>query len=463
VTDTVNACVLCFDARHQNMLPLVVHIASNHDARIRTHAFHESPVRIGRSPFAGLRLRDPFVSEWQAVVRFHAERTTYLDLGSKNPTRIDGRAMERNVEVEIDDKSLVCIGALRLRFQRIAHEPEPCDPASDEPTVFLPHQFVEPERPSGTLRLPSPLPHGAPERQTVRMPAQPPPAPRSGNHDEPLIAAHRAYRRACSEFLSLVRGHVESIPSNSRASRVLALARRFPELIREPSFRDCVQGAGVHPAQLGHLDVQDWLGRLCGTPSTLSVEQSALSMECVGHLLEMFAAAFIESRRAHQRARRRLALAPLARHTTPLQHSEDPHAVLSYLLDPDSDVRERSAELRRTLADFAMHQIALLSAVVEGARSMLDRLGPDTLHQLDDCMHGAPVLEHEGMWSRIWPYRARKLWNRFLVRHHDLTQADHFTRELFGRAFARRYHAIADNATAVGPSAPNAQRGDAPP
>jgi predicted component of type VI protein secretion system len=463
VADTGQGVRPVSDSQHENMLPLVVHIESSHDARIRTHAFHESPVRIGRSPFAGLRLRDPFVSEWQAVVRFHAERTTYLDLGSKNPTRIDGRAMRRNVEVEIDDQSLVCIGALRLRFQRIAHEPERCDPVADEPTAFLPHQFVEPERPSGTLQLPAALPQGPPEPQTVRVPAQPPPAPRAASHDEPLMAAHRAHRRACAEFLSLVRSHVESAPSSSRASRVLSLGRRFPELIHEPSFRDCAQNAGVHAIQLGHLDVHDWLGRLCGARSTLSVEQSALSMERVGHLLEIFAAAFIESRRAHQRARRRLALDQVAQRTTPLQHSEDPHAVLSYLLDADSDVGERSAELRRTLADFAMHQIALLSAVVEGARSMLDRLSPDSLRQLDDSMHSAPPLEPERMWSRLWPYPARKLWNRFLIRHHDLTHADHFTRELFGRAFARRYHAIADNAAAVGPSAPNAQRGEPQP
>jgi predicted component of type VI protein secretion system len=447
------------------MLPLVIHIESSREARVRTHAFHESPVRIGRSPFASLRLREPFVSEWQAVVRFHAERTTYLDLGSKNPTRIDGRAMERNVEVEIDDKSLVCIGALRLRFQRMAHELQQCDPASDEPTAFLPHQFVEPERPSGTLQLPSPAPHVPLQRQTVGPRTQPPPPPRPASHDEPLIVAHRAYRRACAEFLSLVHSHIESAPEGSRAARVLSLRRRFPELIHEANFRNCAQNAGVHALQLGHLDVQDWLGRLCGTrgtPGTLSVEQSALSMERVGLLLEIFAAAFIESRRAHQRARRRLALDQVAQRTTPLQHSEDPHALLAYLLDADADVRARSDELRRTLADFAMHQIALLSAVVEGARSMLDQLSPDTLQQFDHSMHAARLLEPQGAWSRLWPYPARKLWNQFLVRHRDLTQADHFTRELFGRAFVRRYHAIADSAAAVKPSEPHGKRGDAP-
>ena len=98
------------------MLPLVIQIERISEGRTLTRAFHESPVRIGRSPFAGLRLPDPFISEWQAVVHFHDERTIYLDLGSKNPTRIRGRVVQRNVEVELDEHSDVCIGSLRLHF-----------------------------------------------------------------------------------------------------------------------------------------------------------------------------------------------------------------------------------------------------------------------------------------------------------------------------------------------------------
>ena len=62
-----------------------------------------------------------------------------------------------------------------------------------------------------------------------------------------------------------------------------------------------------------------------------------------------------------------------------LQQCEDPHALLAYLLSSDPRACDRSQELRKALADFAMHQIALLSAVVEGARSMLEQLGPKTL------------------------------------------------------------------------------------
>ena len=464
------------------MHALVVHIENTQSGEVRTRAFQESPVRIGRSPFANLRLREPFISEWHAVVRFHTSRTTYLDLGSRNPTHINGRATERNVELDVDERSDVRIGTLRLRFVRTAQPGDLADPGSDQQTASEPAQFGEPERPTGTqvLALPEraapplpvrPAPHHEararhcappdrpqpPAQRTVREVARESPPMAAGGIDA-LVAAHHAYRRAFGEFLGMVRADLDNTAGPARAARVLAIRSNFPELMQEPGFCQIAQQAGVRGAQLGHLDVQDWLGRLCGMPSTATPEQTATTMERVGQLLEIFSEAFIESRRAHQRARKRLALDATAARPSPLQQSEDPHALLAYLLDPGADVRARSQELRRSLADFAMHQIALLSAVVEGARTLLDQLAPDKLREYREPRHAAAALDKEQSHSTLWPYAARKLWRKFVVCHHDLTQADHFTHALFGREFQRRYHAIADSTLAVVNAEPGGQR-----
>jgi pSer/pThr/pTyr-binding forkhead associated (FHA) protein len=445
------------------LLPLIIHIERPREGRSSTRAFLESPVRIGRSPFASLRLRDPFVSEWQAVVRFHGERTTYLDLGGKNPTRIDGKPIERNVEVEINAKTEVTIGTVRLRFERAPYAPNTLETPHDEDTAFLANRFVEPEQPTGTVLLREDAkPEPARVERTAfgvsggsRAPAKPAaskaPPPLPG--DDAVQSAHRAYRSAAEELLNAVRRSIESAPPAARKARVVALRRRFPELIHEAAFRDCAAQAGVDAFQLGHLDIEDWLGRLCGTPAALPSEHTAVTMERVGHLLELFASAFIESRRAHQRARRKLALDQPSDAKSTLQQSEDPHALLAYLLSSDPRARDRSQELRKALADFAMHQIALLSAVVEGARSMLAQLGPENLRDQREPEHAAAVLDGQGAQGTVagfWPYPARRLWNKFVVRYHDMTHTDHFTRELFGREFTRRYHAIADNAVAIG-------------
>jgi predicted component of type VI protein secretion system len=442
------------------MLPLVVHIERPSGGPTITRVFHESPVRLGRSPFASLRLREPFVSEWQAVVRFHSERTTYLDLGSRNPTQVEGRAIQRNVEIEIDHGTDIRIGPLKLRFERVAAPREPAEPIAAEDTAFVPEQLLANDRLASTVILDAAPPlaaASAPRPSGPRPPpplapvsARPPPLPAA---DLPLLAAaEREFERTRSAFLGSVEREIEATPAARRADRIRALHAEYPRLGDEPAFRHWAQAAGV---QLGQVDVEHWLARLCGRPSLGRPEREevAVTMERAGQLLELFASSFIESRRAHQRARKKLGLEAESGDYTQvknvLEQSEDPHAVLAYLLESNQLAQARSQELRRALGDFAMHQIALLSAVVEGARAMLGQLAPHALEAAPEHIDHAAVLDSEQHVAGLWPFAAKKLWRRLVVRHHDLLHADHFARELFGREFTRRYHAIADSATHV--------------
>lgn len=450
------------------MLPLVVHIERSPGGPTITRAFHESPVRIGRSPFASLRLREPFVSEWQAVVRFHGERTTYLDLGSRNPTQIEGKAVERNTEVEVTAKTDVRIGSLRLRFERVAAPREQPEQLAESDTAFVPDQLLAKDLPTGTVMLPR-LPDAqglgasaaqAPSPLRARSQPQPALAGRAGaaiamDRDvasDPLAVAQRQLDDARSLFLEAVKRDLDRAPAPERAARVRALASRCEGLIEEPAFRNWARLAGVEPLELGYVDVANWLGRLCGTAGVAAKpEHLALTMERAGQLLELFASAFIESRRAHQRARQKLGLghARELEHKSLLARTEDPHALLAHLLEPSQLAQARSQELRVMLGDFAIHQIALLSAVVEGARAMLSQLSPQAIDEAPDASIESGVLDQERALGSTWPFTARKLWKKFLVRHHDLTHTDHFARELFGREFTRRYHAIADSASHV--------------
>lgn len=449
------------------MLPLVIHIERSPGGPAITRAFHESPVRIGRSPFASLRLREPFVSEWQAVVRFHGERTTYLDLGSRNPTHIEGRPIDRNVEVEITAKSDVRIGTLRLRFERAAAPREASEDVSENDTAFVPDQLLAKELPTGTVGLkefpdarglgasaPPPLPR-RPQRPSANV-SHVPPAPavaRAAPSHGPGVAdsvpvAERKLDDARSAFLEAIKRELDATPAPQRAARVRELAAHSSRLIEEPAFRNWARESGVDPLELGYVDVANWIKRLCGeSGSAPKPEHLALIMERAGQLLELFASAFIDSRRAYQRARQKLGLGPGIEGRSVLDRSEDPHALLAHLLEPSQAAQARSQELRRMLGDFAMHQIALLSAVVEGARAMLTELSPRVIHDAPDATIDSGVLDQDPDLAGAWPLAARKLWRKFLVRHHDLTHTDHFARELFGRDFTRRYHAIADSAS----------------
>jgi hypothetical protein len=451
------------------MLPLVIHIERSSGGPAITRAFHESPVRIGRSPFASLRLREPFVSEWQAVVRFHGERTTYLDLGSRNPTHIQGKPVERNVEVEINAKTDVRIGTLRLRFERVAAAREDPEQISEGDTAFVPDQLLAKDQPTGTIMLKefpeargfgesAPPPKLPPRRVSGGVaPVQPAVASaRAVAHVEAvaqldsLATAERKLDDARSVFLEAVKRELDMVPIGERPAKVRALAAQSSRLIEEPAFRNWARANGVEPLELGYVDVANWLGRLCGSSGGApKPEHLALTMERAGQLLELFASAFIDSRRAYQRARQKLGLGEAIEGKSLLGRSEDPHALLSHLLEPSQSAQSRSLELRQMLGDFAMHQIALLSAVVEGARAMLVQLSPSAIQAAPDASIDSGVLDNDPNASGAWPFAARKLWKKFLVRHHDLTHTDHFARELFGRDFTRRYHAIADSASHV--------------
>jgi len=280
------------------MLPLVIHIERSPGSPVITRAFHESPVRIGRSPFASLRLREPFVSEWQAVVRFHGERTTYLDLGSRNPTHVEGQPIERNVEVEINAKTDVRIGTLRLRFERVAAAREDPEQIPEGETAFVPDQLLAKELPTGTVALkelpdargfgqsaPPPLPKPV-QRSRASVPnvghAQPMAAARAVSNIEPmgqadsLAMAERRLDDARSLFLEAVKRELDAAPVAERAQRVRALAARSSRLIEEPAFRNWARANGVEPLELGYVDVSNWLGRLCGSTGTVPNSRRAL-------------------------------------------------------------------------------------------------------------------------------------------------------------------------------------------
>ena len=457
------------------MLPLVVHI-DRPQAPTVTRVFHESPVRIGRSPFASLRLREPFVSEWQAVVRFHGERTTYLDLGSRNPTHIQGRPIERNVETEIDGQTDIRIGTVRMRFERVAAPREALDAVPAEDTAFSPDQMLANDVATGTVALPKtpnpsqsppPMPRAVsrgmtgPTSAPVRAPSGPiaAPARHASGAFAPAIsgapslqAAEQELERARYNWLAAIKEELDATPAAQRAQLVRELATKHPRLLEEPSFRNWAQSAHVDPLSLGYVDVSNWFARLTGKAP--QPEHTAALMERAGQLLELFASSFIESRRAHQRARLKLGLDKGGGGNV-LTQSEDAHALLAHLLEPSRAAQARSHELRRLLGDFAMHQIALLSAVVEGARAMLTELSPRVVTELPDSTVDSSVLDQDRELANVWPFAAQKMWRKYMVRNHDLTLKDHFARELIGREFTRRYHAIADSASPLA-----ADRGD---
>jgi len=442
------------------MLPLVVQVEDTRSDTAETFAFRRTPVRIGRNPLNDLQIQESFVSEWHAVVRFVEHRTSYLDLGATNRTLIDGKASQRNVEVVIAPDMDIRIGPLRLHLLRTEAPAElfgrrckasafaQAGVSEDGPSTLFLGADAAVAQIGASLAASTPA-AALLAAQPSRSPSGgPPPAsasvrPLAAQPEPPEPSAYASYQAARGAFLREVSSELASQLPERRMEHALQLQQRHPELKHDPEFRQALNQLGLDPIRAGQPEMEDWLRRLTegrfpppGAPVNI-----ALAMERVGEILEVFAQAFIELRRAHERFCRELSLARYADDSL-LQKTENPHALLAYLMDPHQDGAGRVTELSRALAEFALHDVGLLGAVVEGARSLLGKLSPQALRTADDPPRDAAAFSQGNAVDKPWSFATRKHWRRYVAQHFEMLQGDRFTRELFGREFARRYYVV---------------------
>ncbi len=453
------------------MLPLLVRITNTHTSETEHSAFASSPVRIGRNQLNELVLNEAFVSQWHAVVRFDEHKVRYVDLGSTNGTTMNGRRLARHMQVEVDPQTDLRIGPLQLAFARAQVTPDmyaaprttifnlntqqhegaggvsnatiaynPADPPTvEQNTMFLAgaaiqqsiqqyqqHQAqgVPRERiPTGTG-----LPGGVDMQQLVFITEQTKPF-------------YEQYRRAWSQTLAQLRAHLERLPGPQREGMVLCLCQQFPQLAKEPEFRQLMDSLGISAAATGEVDVQDFIRRLGGAgqlPPGAQVN-TAVAMERVGAILESYSQAFVELRKGYEQFGEEMAL-QLVQERNPLHDADGGQDVLRYLLDWTTDGQGRVRELTRAFADLALHQVALLSGIMEGVRSMLHTISPQTLS--GERTYALARGGGGGFFEKLFNGRKANLWRAYADAHQKLTEEDRFSREVFGRNFARAYFMV---------------------
>lgn len=424
------------------MLPLVVQVENTTEHKADTLAFKKSPVRVGRNTLNDLQLDEPFVSQWHAVIRFSEGRTSYLDLGSTNRTLIDGSPTARNIEVPIGPDTDIRIGPLRLHLLRGAAPPELF--GRRRKSAFGPRASAEDPGSNTVLLRPSDLRDtAAPASRSDPMTMKGSSPVSSAGH-ETLNADYLVYREIQDKLRSVIRQRLDNTPAPQRSKVELELRARFPELVAGPAIQPSArESAGSH-SSARDWDMADWLSRLTGGnfPPPGGNVDTALAMERVGSVLEVFSHAFVELRRAQAQFCREMSLEASADQESFLHDSEDPEALLAYLLGSPTEGDARLMELSRALADFTLHQVGLISATVEGARRLVQLLGPESLASVPDPPRDSPALAPQPALSKLWPWAAKGLWRRYLAHHYALIESDRFVRELFGREFARRYYSV---------------------
>jgi type VI secretion system protein ImpI len=411
------------------MMSLVVSVEDLETGARSQFAFMRSPVRIGRSELNDLPLPQPFVSTMHAVVQFDDSQVRYADLGSTNGSRVNETRLETNAPVLLEPGTEVIIGKLRLTFARRT-APERTAAAAPMATLFA-------------MRA-AELPGGIPPAEPAPLP---PPLPEAPDEEvEPLIAAasldldlaYAEYRGTWEHLRSHVEGILLGLDPATRAGVVRRLAQKYSAIAAEPQFQE-LAGAVARPASRPRAAAAE------GSSGTLLLKTFAESylpasarverreeidafLKQLAEALETACRSFVEMRKGYEEFGKEMGVRTV-QGDGPIERARDARQVLSYLLDPGHP--GRAADLQRAFADLMVHQVALLNGVVEGAKALLRRIGPEAVAA------EAP--------RSIWPgpLRAQALWKAYGARFHDIYDEEGaITDALFGPEFAKAYRGM---------------------
>lgn len=415
---------------------------------IQRVGFAASPVRIGRNPLNEVFIEDPVVSQWHALVRFDEtqRQITVMDLGSTNGTTHNGVMLQPHAPAVIGPNDVFSVGNLKFTLA----------------LANLPRELLEG---GGRSNFDSNLAGGkatmmfSPDQAKTQMlsegmaatmvmdpgSALPEAEPTSESIQDTLAAAddavtktrpaYKAYRDAWGEVARQLRARLEETPVEMRDQVVQALRAGLPQLNKEPEFAQMLKELGVSNPGGEEVDVADWLHRLkhgVGTDAHKEQINTRAAMERVGALLETFAESFISLRRGYEQFGEDMAL-QVAQEQSALTGAMDYRGVLQVLLDWNVDGARTVEDLKRSFADLAIHQVALLHGFVEGVRDLVQQVAPEALST------GQSSVAPQGGGVGSFPGRKGRLWKLYTRVHRSLLEEDRFTRVVFGRPFARAY------------------------
>lgn len=469
------------------MVALLVRIDDYQNRTSTEHAFTRSPLRIGRNPLNDLTLTGGFVSQWHAIVQFNDTGAQYFDLGSTNGTLANGQRVQKNVPVPIHDNTEFRIGPLRLYFARgpvpphLAHKVGQRSSLSDVRAQSFEHTMIAdglgmPVSPAGGAESTMIFnPEGGeatttfnPAQFAAQRPASAAPTQQAASAGAAIaqmrMAVGRlrplyvAYRQAWN---ALYQGISELFRSGNPEAATLALTfleQEFPEVASEEQFRKLAQSHQLQlrsGASLGAAALQLITQFAQYVAPEHRPPQSPSDIEAIlvrtAAVLDAFTQAYVGLRKGQDQFGSQMAVSQYRDPSdmSPLNTARDAKEVLAYLMDWGSGGQSRTQELTSAYADIMIHQVALLNGLMEGVRSLLQRLGPAEIEREVD---NTPIkLGPLKLPRALWPFRAGARWARYVQRHREFTEEDReITAAVFGAEFAKAYAGVVGESYADG-------------
>ena len=363
---------------------LEVQITDPKTGSSRRMRFTSSPVRIGRNQLNDLSLDTPFVSEWHGTIRFDNHSVAYFDLGSTNGSMVDGKRLTKNVAVELSDASRLQVGGLELLV-------------TVQPGESPLNKTLGWGRPDDRPAPPGPAP------AVIRSPgARGGSAPASGSGSMPPFANLGSSPGANPSY------HPGAAGGSGAGAGGGANAGH-------PGYASHSAG-GSSPALRPPPDEPS-----AGAPPALVARQR--------QLLEAFAESFVGLRKGYEQFGAEVGVRTISG-STALHRARTSGELLDYLLQPNLDPEAASRELIAIFADLGIHHIAMMEAITEGVRAVLQSLDP-RVNELDIG---------SGLLSRG---RTKAQWKSYLERFDQLvTDDDELHTAIFSDDFARAYASV---------------------
>jgi predicted component of type VI protein secretion system len=143
-------------------------------------------------------------------------------------------------------------------------------------------------------------------------------------------------------------------------------------------------------------------------------------------ILEAFSEAFVGLRKGYEQFGAEVGVRTI-NGNTPLHRARSSREILEHLLAPNVDVTTVTSELISIFADFGIHHIAMMEAVTEGVRALLQSLDP----RANDLDVGGRLFSAA---------KAKGQWRAYLERFEQaLTDEQELHASIFGAEFARAY------------------------
>jgi type VI secretion system protein ImpI len=450
-------------------LGLKLRITNTRDNTSFERTFDRFPVRIGRNQLNDLQLDYPFVSQFHNVLELNGQKLMLRDLGSKNGTLLRGTGrVPPNTVVDLAATNYE-FAIVTLIFQAFAVNVEP--------------QQQQPRKRAGTVLamsmaeasqlMTSPGPPGGPPPGPPKvpvpgaLPSMPPPPPVVGDPHAHLTAQLRplyeAYRASWAQLYGAIYNMTAQLDPQARTMVFKRIVQENPAVANEQDFQKLAghYGAPVGPpsgsgpaskeesvAFQGLKELATWY--LPGGRPLENVTDVVGFLQKLQDTLDVFLKCFVPLRDGYKQFETQMEIKKTYRPGMPTQGisvetARDPRELAGRLLDWRDPSPEPQRVVESTFADLMIHQVAMLSGVMKGVKSLLSELSPQTIERaLED-----PKKRSGGI--QVGPFRYKALWELYAERHSDLADEEKEAFALiFGPQFVATYKQLADEG--VGPS-----------